>query len=80
MFQRWDEDEWEAVHEHRPCTSCGGDMRKCRGGCNGMSSFGWKRRDPAEVARIKAARLREEEDAILVRAAAIQSQRMAKAT
>lgn len=75
MSIHWDEDEWEAVIHRRPCTACGGDMRKCRGGCNGSSGFGWKRREPGEVARIKADRLRAEEDEILARAAVIRAKR-----
>jgi hypothetical protein len=70
-----DDDEWEPTYERRPCTTCNGDMRKCNGGCNGMSSYGMKRRDPVEVAKIKADRQRREEDAILARADAIRALR-----
>ena len=75
MHMHWDQDEWELVTESRPCTACGGDMKKCNGMCNGMFSAGHRRRDPADVARIKADRLRKEEDAILARAEAIKAAR-----
>lgn len=71
----WDEDEYEPVSESRPCTTCGGDQRKCNGACNGMSSFGWRRRKPEEVAKIKAERKRREEDEILARAELIKAER-----
>lgn len=77
MHQFYDEDEWEPVFENRPCTACGGDLRKCNGMCNGMSSYGHRRRDPKEVARIKADRLRKEEDEILARAERIKAARAA---
>jgi hypothetical protein len=70
-----DPDEFEAVTESRPCTSCGGDPSKCNGGCNGMASFGLKRRSPEEVARIKAERRKQEENEILAQADAIRARR-----
>lgn len=75
MHYYWDQDEWETIVTHRPCTSCGGDLKKCNGMCNGMSSGGFRRRDPAEVMRVKAERLRREEDEILARAEAIKAKR-----
>ena len=77
MHMYWDEDEWEPVSEYRPCSACGGDMKKCNGMCNGMAPFGHRRRAPEEVARIKAERRRREEDEILVRAEAIKAARAA---
>lgn len=71
----FDPDEWEATSESRPCTRCHGDLSKCDGGCNGMSSYGLVRRDPIEVAKIKAERRRKEEDEILARAAMIRAER-----
>lgn len=68
-----DEDEWEPTSTHRPCTGC--IDGKCSGRCNASGSIGCRRRDPAEVARIKADRLRREEDEILRRADAIRSRR-----
>ena len=58
-WQIWDEDEWEPVFETTP-TSC---------------SMGRRRRDPAEVARIKAERERKREDEILAQADAIRARR-----
>lgn len=75
MHLFWDEDMYEPVSEHRPCTACGGDLRKCNGGCNGMSSFGWRVRSPEEVAKIKADRLKKQEDDILAQADAIRARR-----
>lgn len=70
-----DDDEWETVSHHRPCSACNGDLRKCNGRCNGMSGWSVVRRDPAEVKRIKAERQRREEAAILVPADAIRARR-----
>lgn len=70
-----DEDEWEVVIEHRECSVCRGDMRKCDGRCNGMSSYSLKRRDPKGVAKIKAERQRQREDEILAEADAIRRRR-----
>lgn len=71
----WDEDEWETVCESRPCSSCGGDLRKCNGHCNGMGSMGQRRRAPEDVARIKAEKRRVHEAAILAEADAIRARR-----
>jgi hypothetical protein len=75
MRIHFDEDEWETVSEHRACTTCGGDLRKCNGGCNGSSGYGMRRRDPKDVAAIKAKRQREHEDKILAEADAIRARR-----
>ena len=71
----YDEDEWETIVQHRPCGVCQDDMRRCNGMCNGSSSIGQRRRAPGDVARIKAERLRKEEDEILRRADAIRAAR-----
>lgn len=68
-----DPDEWEYVFESRQCTVCRGDTTKCNGGCNGMSGGGLRRRDPADVLRIKAERRRKEEDEILAKAEEIRA-------
>jgi hypothetical protein len=76
MWTRHDPDEWEMVSHSVPCTHCGGNLSKCRGGmCNGSSGMGMQRRKPEEVARIRAERLRKEEDEILARAEAILARR-----
>lgn len=71
-----DADEYETVITSTPCTSCGGNLGKCRGiGCNGSSGIGSRKRAPDEVAKIKSARMREHEDAILAEADAIRRRR-----
>lgn len=71
-----DEDALETVVHSRPCTSCSGDLGKCRGvGCNGSFGVGSRSRPAAEIAAIKAARLREHEVAILAEADAIRARR-----
>lgn len=71
-----DEDEMETFVTTRACTSCGGDLSKCDGGCNGSISIGSRRRPAYEVARIKAERRRKEEDEILAKADAIRAMRV----
>lgn len=70
-----DEDEYEMVHHHRVCTACNGDLRKCNGACNGSSGYSLVKRPAAEVARIKAEKLKAHEDAILAEADAIRARR-----
>jgi hypothetical protein len=76
MHMIWDEDEWEGVSSHRPCTVCNGDLKKCNGACNGSSGYGLRRRDPKEVAAIKAKRQTEHEARILAEADAIRARRL----
>lgn len=71
----YDPDEWETVHTHTPCHSCGDDMRKCNGMCTGSSSWGQKRRAPEDVARIKAEKRKAHEDAVLFEADLIRARR-----
>lgn len=71
----YDEDEFESVVQSRPCTTCGGDMRKCDGGCNGYMIVSSRRRSPEKIAKIKAERERQREDAILAEAEAIRIRR-----
>lgn len=75
MRQIHDEDEWEIVVESRPCTRCNGDRSKCDGGCNGSFGVGQRRRPPEAVAKIKAERQRQREDAILAEAETIRARR-----
>lgn len=70
-----DPDEYRTVVKSTPCTSCGGDLSKCDGGCNGSMSVGQERRSPEEVAAIKAQRRREYEDKILAEAELIRASR-----
>jgi hypothetical protein len=71
----YDPDEFETVIESRPCTACGGDLGKCNGACNGMASYGQRRRKPEEIVAIKAKRQREQEDKILAEAELIKLRR-----
>jgi hypothetical protein len=76
MYTFIDEDEFETVVTSRPCTSCGGNLGKCRGiGCNGSFGVGSRRRSDAEIKEIKAKRQREHEDKILAEAEMIKAQR-----
>lgn len=76
MHTLYDEDEFETVVHSMPCTSCGGDLGRCRGvGCNGSGGVSSRRRSPAEVKEIKAKRQREYEDKILAEADAIRARR-----
>jgi hypothetical protein len=70
-----DPDEWETVTTSRPCTACDGGRRRCNGMCNGAFSFSNRRRPPEEVAKIKAEKQRQHEDAILAEAEAIRRRR-----
>lgn len=75
MYSYIDPDEWECKSESKPCTACHGDLSKCNGMCNGSASWGMVRRPPEEVARIKAAKLREYESDILAKAKEITLRR-----
>lgn len=70
-----DEDEYETVVTSRQCTSCAGDPKRCDGGCNGSFGVSQRRRDPAEIRKIKAERQRKREDGILAEADAIRLRR-----
>jgi hypothetical protein len=71
MNYYYDEDEFEAVIEHRPC-SCGG---KCNGYCNGMASYSMRRRTSEAIKAIKEKRRIEHENAILLEADMIRARR-----
>lgn len=75
MHMLYDPDEWETVVDSRLCTACGGDLRKCDGRCNGMTSYGQRRRTPEEVAKIKEAKQHEHERNVLAEADAIRARR-----
>lgn len=75
MHILWD-DAHETVVHSRPCTSCAGQMWKCRGiGCNGSFGIGSRPRGPDEIRAIKAERQRKHEDAVLAEANAIRARR-----
>jgi len=76
MYTIYDEDEFETITHHRPCTNCGGNLGRCRGvGCNGSFGIGSRRRAPDEIRAIKERRRLEHEDAILAEAEAIRARR-----
>lgn len=64
-----DQDEWEVVSE----SNIDGYMF---GHPIGSASIGWRRRDPVEVAKIKAARQEEHERQVLAEADAIRASRL----
>lgn len=76
MWAEIDDDEWEVFVTRTPCTGCEGDPLRCRPGrCNGSFGMGQRRREPAEVARIRAERRQAHEDAILAEAEQIRRRR-----
>lgn len=69
MYIFYDEDEFETIIHSTPCTSCGGNLGKCRGvGCNGSSGMGSRRRAPSEVRAIKFQRQCEADKNLLLAA------------
>jgi hypothetical protein len=75
MLIQHDIDEWEGVSEHRTCPFHKEHPGQPYAGCTCMSGFGLRRRDPAEVARIKAERRRKHEEDVLAEAAQIMALR-----
>lgn len=75
MLIHHDPDEWKPTSGHRVCGFHQTHPGEAYAGCTCMSSFGQVRRDPAEVAAIKAQKRREHEDAVLAEAALIQARR-----
>lgn len=67
------EEMFEAITHSRACTACNGDLRKCNGHCNGMLSFGTALRAPVERERLRAERMKREENEILAKADAIRA-------
>lgn len=72
-----DPDEWEPDISHSTCPWHKANPGKPFAGCTCSASYGMKRRDPAEVAAIKAKRRREHEDAVLAEADQIRARRAA---
>lgn len=70
-----DPDEWKAVTVGKPCSSCGGDINRCNGMCNGEAGYSLVRRPTEEVAAIKAEKRRLHEDEVLAEADAIRATR-----
>ncbi len=70
-----DDDEWEPDVSHHTCGYHERHPGNPWAGCTCSSSYGMKRRDPAEVAKIKAERCRTKEDEILAEAERIKRRR-----
>lgn len=70
-----DEDEWETVTSESRCGWHQAHPGVPYPSCTCSFSVGQKRRDPAEVRRIKAERLRQHEDSILEQAEHIKAAR-----
>lgn len=47
-FNLGNDDDYELVVHSVPCTVCGGNISKCRGGmCNGSFGMGWRKKPTA---------------------------------
>jgi len=62
MLVHHDSDEWEGVSSHHTCSFHKRNPGTPYAGCTCSGSYGLKRRDPAEVAKIKADKRRQHED------------------
>lgn len=75
MYVHIDEDEFEPVVTHRTCTFHELHPGERFAGCSCSWSHTTRRRDPKEVARIKAERERKRENAVLAEAELIRARR-----
>lgn len=75
MLIRYDPDETETVYESHTCFFHQKHPGEPFAGCTCSSSISSRQRAPEDVARIKAERLRKEEDDILARAEIIKARR-----
>jgi hypothetical protein len=75
MLIRYDPDEHEPVYESHTCFFHQKHPGQSFAGCTCSSSISSRCRSPEEVAKIKADRLRKEEDEILARAEIIKAKR-----
>jgi hypothetical protein len=73
MYTLYDPDEYEIVSHAKACRSCGGDMRKCNGSCNGSSGISMVKRPQNVIDAIKSERRRAHEEDVLAEAAAIMA-------
>lgn len=74
-----DPDEWETVTTFTPCAFHEKNPGVPFAGCCCQGSVGQRMRDPEEAKALKAKRVRDEEDRILVAADAIRARRAAEA-
>lgn len=75
MLIAYDPDEFETIWKHHTCGLHKIDPSGVFPGCTCSNSYTQRRRSNDEIAKIKAARRREEEDHILARARIIENQR-----
>jgi hypothetical protein len=80
MLIHHDPDEWENVHGGTVCAYHQSNPGKPYAGCCCSAYFGQRRRDPAEVAKIRAEKQREHEDAVLAEAEMIRLRRAQAST
>lgn len=73
----YDPDEWETVSESHICSYHRVNPGLVFSGCCCSASWGQKRRNPEEVAEIKAKKLKAHEDAVLLEAEFIKIRRKA---
>lgn len=71
----YDPDEWEPIVGSYTCFFHRANPKAHHPACTCYTGIRQMRRDPAEVARLKAERLRLHEDAILAQAEAIKARR-----
>lgn len=70
-----DPDEWEAVSSQHTCVFHQMFPGEAFAGCTCSVGYGQRRRDPAEVSKIKAEKQRQHEEKILAEADAIRARR-----
>jgi hypothetical protein len=75
MLIHHDPDEWETVTTSHMCPFHERHPGEAFAGCTCSASVSQHRRDPADVAKIKARKRREHEDRILAEAEAIRARR-----
>jgi hypothetical protein len=75
MYVSYDPDEYEIVSEHQTCAFHEANPGVPFAGCCCSSSFTQRRRSDAEIAAIKAKKVREAEDRILAQAEIIKARR-----
>lgn len=77
MHIHYDPDEYETVSDHRVCAYHKAHPGEAWAGCTCSFSIGSRKRSPEDYARIRAERIKREEDDILAKAAIIQARRAA---
>ena len=78
MLIRYDPDEHKAISKHHVCSFHQEHPGQSFADCTCVSSWMTVRRSDEEIARIKAARQRQHDDAILAEAEAIRRRRKSR--